>query len=534
MSIAENIPQIFGASDGEALLRELIPVAIARKPQNLSAIFNALQSLKLLPDASLIPPLLNAYWETEAMGRQSEGFLIAMCQADHSHSEVREIAVDWLRRPRWLMGVLSHFYKDDDEMRREIIQLAAPLPQSLRTELLDALIEFADASDETLDLLAKACQDLATDISAKAQVRYAAALRARGPIPADFLATLEEQLQLKEFYDEDRRLAALAALAAAGRLDIAEKLARTKRNGRMDFLHAHRTPPAVLDALAEHWGQIQEITAKHEDWFTIHDHSLVFLFESYADRSEEMAAAVSAAAERLAASESPPIVALRIASAQAAGRTDILSKFLARLGNGRIWVELEASVDAAEFLAERYGGQQDIESLIVARLDAGAIDGPIAALCDGWPNSERLDSFYKLVAGKDIDDAGLSLAVSLKLIATKSGAESVIDAVTRLGDELTGGLWDAPSIWLPNMHRRLAADEEVADGVWESLRRAKTPSGKITLATLLAKGRGMDDRLREWCEAALDEPQGAIAEIGLDATQGRTMFVRERLRELLA
>lgn len=532
LRIAENLPHILGPAEGEALLRGLIPDAIAHRPDALFGIFNALQSFKVLPDTTLVPPLLEAYWEAEATGREPETLLIALCQADHRHSAVRDLAMEWLRRPRWILGMMSHFYRDDEDMRREIVQLAAPLPQALRAELVDALIEVADASDTTLDLLRAACDDLAFDIAAKALVRYAAALRGRGPIPEDFLELLTAQLQLDEFFYEDKRLAALAALAAAGRLDIMERLVRTRKSGKIDFLHSHRCPPEILETLADHWAEIEKIAVRHADQFTISDFPLVMLFERYVDRSAAIASAVAAAAERLAATSHPPMAALRVAAGQSAGRQEILAKLVGRLGCGRTWAELEASVEAAELLAERHGGEKHVEAMIAARLNEGAKDGAVAALCDGWPDCDSLAHYFDTVCGKEEGDGELSFPVSLKLVAVKSRAAVVVDTLARLGDVLTGGLWDAPSIWLSNMHRRIAADEEVAEGVWEALQRAQTPSGKITLATLLAKGRGLDHRLREWCESELGRAEG-IAEVGLDATQGRTVLVRERVRELL-
>lgn len=533
LRIAESLPHILGAAEGEALLRGLIPDAIAHRPDALFGIFNALQSLKLLPDTSLIPPLLEAYWEAEAAGREPETFLIALCQADHRHGAVRDLALKWLRLPRWILGMMSHFYRDDEGMRREIVELAAPLPQALRAELVDALIELADANDAMLDLLGASCHDLAFEIAAKAQVRYAAALRARGPVPEDFLELLTAQLQLDEFFYEDKRLAALAALAAAGRLDIMEGLLRTKKAGKIDFLHIHRCPPEVFETLADHWGEIEKIAARHADRFTVRDFTLIMIFERYGDRSTAMSLAIAAAAERLVPTSHPPIGALRVSgSHQPAGKQEILAKLIERLGNGRTWAELETSVEAAELLAERHGGQKHVEAMIAARLDEGANDGAVAALCDGWPRSEALARYFDTVCGKEEGDDELSFPVSLKLVAVKSRAAIVVDTLARLGDELTGGLWDAPSIWLPNMHRRIAADEEVVEGVWEELQRAKTPSGKITLAALLAKGRGLDHRLRQWCESELRRAEG-MAEVGLDATQGRTVLVRERIRELL-
>lgn len=533
--VAERIPDIVGDTALAAVrVRELALHALAAGGRQLAGPMNVLTSAKAI-DAELAEALIEAARDVDPAMDDAAYLVIAAAQAAPTDPRVHALALEWLRRPAGLLGVFALLLGEVACVREAVIECCAPLPQPLRSELTEALAGIAGRSGEALQALREGAGDGDRAIAADATALHAAAVHRRGEVDEPLLDRLEAQLQAKGSDLENLRLAALAGLMAAGRPEAAARGAAARDSLKVGLSGwSSETDGPLLDILSAHWPEIERLDASGTTWLELSDADLVSRLAPWSEGRPRLAAAIGDAAMRMAEAGKSTLPSLKILLRNSELADRAIDPLVAMLGSDGSWASVESALAAARTLAGAFGGRQDVGALVEGRLQAGFIDGPAAALCDGWPDSQILVSWFKTLREGHVDQDTLSVPVRLKLIATLSAADRLIANLEAVPDQLEGDDHDWTFHWVDNARKRLAVDDAAYDMAWDSLRRCSSPGARASLASLLVQARGLTADLREWLVAELDsEHRGGLAEIGMDVVAGHHVVTSRRFADLL-
>ncbi|KQM54506.1 hypothetical protein ASE69_18600 [Sphingomonas sp. Leaf208] len=533
--VAERIPELEeDAAFATARVRELALLALAAGGRQLAGPMNVLTSAKAIDDP-LAEALIAAALNVDPTADDAPYLVIAAAQAAPKDPRVHALALDWLRRPAGLLGVLALLLGEVACVREAVIESCAPLPQPLRSELTEALAGIAGSSGEALETLREGEGDGDPAIAADATVLHAAAVHRRGEIDEVLLRRLEAQLQAKGTDLENLRLAALAGLMAAGRPGEAARGAAARDSLKVGLSGwSSETDGPLLDVLAAHWPEIEQLYATGTTWLELTDSDLVSRLAPWSEGRPRLSAAIREAAMRMAEAGTSTLHSLKILLRDPETADRAIDPLVAMLGSDGSWAGVEGALGAARALAGTFGGRRDVGALIEARLQAGLTDGPAAALCDGWPDSKVLGSWFETLRAGLADQDTLSIPVRLKVIATLSAADVLIANLEAVPDQVEEDDHDWTTQWADNARRRLAVDEVAYDMAWASLRRSNSPGARASLASLLVQARGLTADLRDWLVAEMDSDLGdGLAEIGMDVVAGHHVVTARRFADLL-
>ncbi len=534
LRIAERIPDI-ELDRGLALARtrELALYALEAGGRELSGPMNVLTAAGAI-DQDLSEALIAAAQAAAVLDEQSPYLVIAAAQAAPRDQRVHRLAREWLRRPGGLLGVFALLLGGEAPMRAAMLERCAPLPQPLRSDLVEALARIAPQSSDALKALAEAETDGDRAIAADATVLHAAARRVRGDVDEDLLARLRDQLQAVGSDLENRRLAAMAALLAVDRCDIALEGARAQNELKVGFSAWNfETDGPLLDVFAAHWNEVERLLAE-ETWLQINDTELVERFAQQSDARPLVHTAVWAAAERMVRANKATLTAISMLVQDPRPDLPTARPLVALLSGDGSWAALETSLGAAQLLARSHAGRPDVGKLVEARLLDGIVNGPVAALCDGWPDSAVLRAWFDAVRSGEADPQGMFDPVRLKVVATLSDADVLTRNLLEVPDRLDGDGRDATAYWSSNARRRLATDD-VAYGMAADALRSTTSSGaRASIGSLLVQARGLTPELKDWLIEGLERSQTErLGEIGMDITLGHHVVLSRRFTQLL-
>jgi hypothetical protein len=286
--------------------------------------------------------------------------------------------------------------------------------------------------------------------------------------------------------------------------------------------------------LAAHWPEIERLHAGGTTWLSLDDSDLVARLAPWAEGRPQLMVAIRDAARRMAAAGTSTLSSLKVLLRDPETADRAIDPLVAKLGSDGSWAGLETALGAARALASAFGGRRDVGALIEGRLQAGIPDGPAAALCDGWSDSQVLRSWFEALRAGLVKPESLSVPVSLKLMATLSAADVLIANLEAVPDQMEGDDHDWSQHWADNARTRLAVDDAAYDMAWASLRTCRSPGARASLASLLVQARGLTADLRAWLVAEMDQkPADGLAEIGMDVVAGHHVVTARRFADLV-
>ncbi len=535
LRVAEYVPRIDQDPErAKRRVRELALHALEAGGRDLAGPMNVLTGAKAV-DAELAALLVDAAERADFSDEDAPYLVIAAAQADPTSPRVHRLARAWLRKPGGLLGVLALLLRDEPSVRADLIECCAPLPQPLRSELSATLYRISMQSDEALKALEEAASDGDQAIAADATISHAAARHLRGDIDQRLLDSLEAELQAKGSYLEGKRLAALGGLIFVDRSDLVLRGARAQ-DGLKVGLSTWRVESdgALFEALADHWQQVERLQLDGSTWLKIGDAELIARLARYANGRPGLEQAVRAAADRLAKAGEPTLGSLRIQLQDPRSAAVALKSLIEMLRSDGSWSGLETSLGAAQMLAQAFHGQSAVGQLIENKLSAGEIDGPVAALCDGWANSKVLRAWFESLRAGRIDQDKVATPVKFKVVATLSAADVLVRNLVALPDQLDGEGEDGVAYWTGSVRSRFAGDDDAYARAEEALRTTASPGARASLASLLVQARGLTPELQEWMAGEIERaPPSGLAEVGMDIVAGHHVVLAHRFARLL-
>lgn len=533
--VAEHVPWI--AEDehrARSLLIDLARAGVAAGGQDLIGPMNTLVTMRWIDD-ELVRTLVDAAGGALPDDDHAADLVIAAAQAAPGDPRLHEIVRPWLRRSSNIAGVMALLLGGHASMRAAVLECCAPLPQALRTELAMDLSEVAVRSNDALTALAEGRGDGDRAIASDATVLYATALHIRGEVDAPLLQSLESDLQAKGSWLDNSRIAALASLVALRRVDLVRSGANARDELKVGLgRYSFETDGPILRAMANAWAEVQTLLDCGTTWLEIQDRDLVVLLAPFAEAQPSLAEAVKSAAVRSLESSAAPVAALvpLVEDPDTSRRaTDVL---IGLLNDNTEWAGMETSLAAAAVLSRRLSGRSDVGRKIETRLSEGIVNGPVAALCDGWPLSAALKEWFDKAKNDSSAYETMGFPIRMKVIATLSPADVLVRNLEYIPDKLQGDVQEGMPYWTETIRRRLSSDREAYSLALETMKGTKSVGARISLASLLVQARGLTAELRDWivAEASRDAVLG-LGDIGMDVSLGYHVVTRRRLVELM-
>ena len=168
------------------------------------------------------------------------------------------------------------------------------------------------------------------------------------------------------------------------------------------------------------------------------DRDLVMLLAPYSEVQPALGAAVAEAMSRTLEADIPPIVALRALLRVPEKSRRAIEVLLGMLTDKQAWADMELSLAAASVLARHADGKPEIGSEIEMRLGQGVVNGPVAALCDGWPDSTVLRDWFARFREDRARQEAVGYPVRMKILATLSDADRLVKNLEHVPDQLGG------------------------------------------------------------------------------------------------
>jgi hypothetical protein len=133
---------------------------------------------------------------------------------------VREIAAKELLVRDGKIGAVAKSYAANEEVMHALLRVLAPLPEHSRLVVVSALKEAAVADGNAIQLLDECGEDTDSSVASEGIFGWIESLVARESVSPEHVRKLAQALHTLGPDFEERRIAAVIALAMAGRLDL--------------------------------------------------------------------------------------------------------------------------------------------------------------------------------------------------------------------------------------------------------------------------------------------------------------------------
>lgn len=479
-------------------------------------------------------------WEPKVIAEP----IYALIQAFPKHRKVREIALRLLETREPPLALLAWKYQEDDEIRRQISMVAAPIPVALRARICEALSD-AQVGDEFATKLLSAYDSEAEDtVKTLASIGYHRRLAREHTDLCPLVERLAKDTVALGPHMDERRRAAVAGLIVIGNIEPLRDENRIHRGSSdravVSLASVFEPNLPLIRLVLDHW---KMLTA------TLGPHLPVRLRGRLSDEDDFWRNVCLAAAEfpevhaeilsQLESSETllqEPEVLGFLATIRP--RSQFLLQASARAvqgGLGDSFHGIWKLLAAVRILVEHFGGdQRALDALLEDRRGGSYADGVIIALSLGWPDHElvseafqdlRTDGYYRR-------SPGAQFAITY---ARASATELVSRLPLHLDYGENGSAWIARLLEDP-LKFRLRRDQPLAAEIFAVLRGSASPSMKATCPRMLALAGRMTAELREWALAELERQvrSGSADELGFDLAAGEVRPVKHSLLDLLA
>ena len=538
--VAHRLPEIM--ADKKACRTRLIRLLKTRKGGRHGRADRILKGLMATGPIADDPEILQAALKLD---KESDYFwsglnTAAIIEAFKEAPEVQAFATQALHTAAGLTGVVALCQGHIPQMRAEVLKVSAPLPDALRMTVVEALRDRAVDDDYAMDLLVQAQKESEEDVCTAALIAVAECRQSRADVNDDYVAFLSRELLAIGGRMAGRRLGGVAALGIIGRGDLVQAARESKDGWEVQYLYSWRDYGAAFGALAKAWPTLAAALGDPSVNTALGIDDEIFLTEMAPRLAANEAGreAVAEAVERQLrlAHPRPAVLALRARERTGRGALKTVCLDLLSRGGGS-WNQIESVFMAARILAEDFHDDPAVFQRIVdLSHDLGSF-GAIAALSDGWPESEVFAHvFSRLVALGGEAGPELSMtAVVMKVTMAGSRPERVVRALREASNTLKVEIWDGLPYWLPSAVRRLQREPAIASELMAVLNCEPTAGEILTLVSLMAAAYGVTPDLRRWVDAAISrlrlEP---VASTGVDLWRSRPDTpVRQRLVEIL-
>jgi hypothetical protein len=495
--VADRLPEILEPEVATPLLREMVTSAATNTRIRAD---KALKGLKTLGATSADPSLVDDILNLDLLGDYFVANLIAVRLLEAFPDDPRVVAFALRALPHrdGLISVITLVMGHRPEVRQAILNTAAPLPSALRQALVPLLQARSVDDANARDLLAAGQREVAPGVIVASAVGSARTRLSRAECTSDYRDFLRGELNSVGPLMDGRRFGAFAASVIAGWPGMAGEAAAGERGFHIAIGLGNEARPAY-EAIATHWTSVS--TAFPEDellgLLNLDAGTFIDRFADFADQAPVLRKALDAAETQAWLSRKYTPGALRYFALTQPRSGGLLERCLSMVADtGRSWNERQLQLTAAEVLAHAFVGDAEVLTRLGEMLEHELWPGPIAALCDGWPDSALMDRIFDDLAEDRRPQNHLDNSTAFKVTATKSRPERVVRNLESAATQMDGGYWDAIPFWLPTTIRRIRTDDAVSEGLMARLAAPDAaPSAKLSFASLVAASRGVAPQL---------------------------------------
>jgi hypothetical protein len=448
----------------------------------------------------------------------------------HDDPRVAELAKRQLKHEFGVIGTVATVFAESAEMRRCVLDVAAPLELNMRLAILDFLAARATKDEECRALISSARHEQDGEVAVSASIKLAQSNQEADRVSSDYLAETHSELEAIGPRMDQRRQGAIGALAVVKRLDLVP-LADGGSGVRGIAFHKFRE---MLRFLATEWGSIIEELGGEDAALNRLGVSPKHFFEVFGN-DLSASPAISSLALRLI-ENSPngaPAAAIRFAE-RYRPRSGFLRELCLRSLNykgGTNWDSYSTALTAGEVLGRNFSEDSGLQDQLIAAVNANPSDpGAILALCEGYSTSER---FLALRSRFRPTDHGAP--VFLRLATVLFEPQRFVEMLSWASNNLHGDLWESPLHWVPPVIRRIKDDDDAYRQMRDIIfvQPTPSPSVKASFPRLMARARTLESDLRDWCRAKSSEAL-LVGEVGMDLIAGQPRLVSQSLFDLLS
>jgi len=521
------IPRILGNTEGKQRLIQLLEHPDAYRLD--SVIAGLFQEASSKQDDALISKVIKEVGEKYDFWDQNISTLIAYCPES---PQVRSLALRHLEKRDPPIAQIAASYPNDLEIRLTLSRMMTPLPRELRSDIIAALSRSAAMGEHAEFILSR--WDFESDASVKTDmsIGYHAHLVRTNSIPSESVEALITAAKSYGPDHDDRRQAAFCGAVLTKRFDIYFDYKETIGDPTglsVPLDRGSRTNYPFLDFLASHWietkaafgdGFLQRFTRFSSDtnaWTALipvaHQNiGLVADVNNAIEQHQELQA--SAPGLRFLAKTKPRSPQLRVAALKAVN------------GSGGSWMGFLPIDAACEILLDQFKDEHlyaDLEGLVRTERFT---NGPMLAICLGWPESALVQGLLPYLNSTD------------QLVAAYAFFSSA--PIDRIVERLPWQLHQATygSFWGRYIRRplllRLGRDADLSAALYDDMVRNPTPWKKCAYPPAIARTQGLTESAREWVVGEYDRQNSLeYSEFGYDVIYGDLRSVRYSLKDAL-
>lgn len=439
---------------------------------------------------------------------------------------------------------LAEMFSDDKQIRSGIIQLLCPLHPKLRRIIAKELGNYTVNDDNYMSILRG--YDHETDLEAKteAAIGYYKYVKSLESDLTPELEILSESIVCVGYDYQERRQAAFAGLVILKRLDLMlsaqETIGAEKRVSisiTRDILYSNIP---LLKLILENWGYLEgtfgselffRISKFANDPIDVWDELCILLNSDYPLVLDSLFAFLETRKER----DITPNI-LRVLSREKP-KSELLRLYLIEQIIGG---EQDASrknpetyMIASEILGEHYGGQEQVLESIMENQELNAFvkEPIIISLCEGWPDSEQLDTLFTLMKE---EKRKVSLEALYQVMSIKSSSESLVERLLLDLHEGNLNYIRRNKVIIKCIVRRLRQDLSLKNLFIETLKKSSDVNEKFVLLKLLVLGTGLGKALEDWVNKELERHKEDLPGVfGFDISTGNYISYYRGIRGLV-
>ena len=538
--IAHHVPAIVGSVD--ECFRLLIEICDLPEVSRMDFVIEGFAALgNEIDEGKAVSAVLPHVRRSPAMSGGENG-LIARFHAD---PQVREFALERLRKSSAPLVAIASVYRRDTEIAPLILQRAAPLPTVFRRYIARRASQRFD--DEALRRVLRECKQ-ETDGHAMTQAtigRSYAALAAPGEAQA-MTEVLRAQLHDVGPTFDDLRVAAFGGLLALGRIDVfaGAKEQSGDKPLRVALVGEFRDYAPVLELVAERWEELETATGGFPVSRLCHwnDEPADFWrsLAPFLSRSSRLRTRfLQYCDDGSIVLHAPALLALaRLVGPGSSLLLDCCKRVLAMEVDVQQWPPFDvayATVAASKCLAAHFPEDVSAFAAVAAASDTlRAHGGAVVGLASHWPDHEIVVREYRNLL-RSRGRHRLLACADLWLLSAQGTREQVATALAKFVTRRAPSPWDFPEDALDAFRARLERDPEVEETLRQFAIDNDEPSVRASTVRLLAStstGQSQNLALVEKLLAA-ERRRSGPPRFALDILTNRIRPVGNLMREVL-
>ena len=462
-----------------------------------------------------------------------------------SEPKVLEIArAEMKRRDGCWSAVLAEF-PHDAEIGAAAVEMAAPLPKELRSEIVNFLSLHAHGDSELLAFLRLFDHEADPSMKTSMAIAYCRSIaRSHQPL-AELVSELQNSLVCGGFDFESRRQAAFCGLDTLGKID----LVRSTRTARQDpipipvAILGNPNEPFIVHLLSN-WQRLRkDLGDTFSTTFTRSaDLDDLYWWSEIADFVDEYPEPRNALLALLEETRGYQLYSeLLFFLARHRPKSGLLREHCLNVvrDHGQStsrWLEIQA---AAFLLGRDFYSDDTVLTALVTEHEQNPWhrENILWALCEGWPSHEIVEKAYSTLKARQTPSGiiGVETIVEMLLVCRKTPSAELIEVLAEFVSRARGDMIYHAGAFTKPIVRRLAGDAELQAILLERLKATDNPSERVSFAGLLIRAVGLIEELKNWALSNIAAPEAThfYSSVGFDLTTGTVRTVWDKSLEVL-